>query len=186
VIAKRQRCSSGSALATINCDEIRALSSYGHSCREFVPEFTLTNSRFNTNRKSSGLGENFNKVNKARNVTEGRMRRWALAVSPNRDSPDCRNFWRDLFAWKQAPESRLCPLAQLDFNRPNWRGLCLCDRLFQIKRTVIVSAAEVSGSNLPNQIGAMQMVNRHAAFAGGVQCAGNLTAPIERLDSGTT
>ena len=73
-------------------------------------------------------------------------------------------------------------LAQFDFDGANWVGGHRLLETTQVEVALRISAAEISGAQLPNQLAAMLMVGRHAAFACIVQAPGQLTAAIECFD----
>ncbi len=52
----------------------------------------------------------------------------------------------------------------------------------EVEVSLLVPTAEVGGADLPDEVAAVKMMLREAAFAGVVQAAGQLCASIECLD----
>ena len=133
VIGKGQRRCSGAALSTIDRDEVRTATCRSHFRREFSPKLRLAHCRLDPNGHTSDLGQLFNKRDETVDIGKCGVGCRALARNTNRDSSNCGNLGSDLVGRKQPSETRLRPLTELDFNRPNRRCLHLFDSARKIE-----------------------------------------------------
>ncbi len=184
MIGERQRRGPGTAFAAVDRDEVDAAYAMFHLDGEVDPEIRFADGGLDADRKAGFRRQQFDEVEHAVDVGERSVPRGASAVLPHRDAADRRDFGGDLRRRQQAAETRLGALAQLDLNRLDGAARDHLSESFKVETAFGVPRAEVGRPQLADQIAAVQMMRRDAAFAGVVKAAGDLGAAVKGLDRG--
>ena len=183
MIREHERTGASAAFAPIDGDEIDAAGAGRHQLREVGPEGSVADRRLDADRQPGGRRDGLDEVEQRVRGPEGAVRGGAGAVPITRNAAGLRDLRADLRLRQQAAGTRLGALTQFDLDRANLRtprdGL-LQPR--QAEAAVGLTAAEVAGADLPDQVSPVEVIGRDAPFAGIVQAARDLRPAVERFD----
>ena len=138
---------------------------------------------FDADRQPGGRRDGLDEIKQCVRGPEGAVRGGAGAVPIARDAAGLRDLRADLRPRQQAAGAGLGALTQFDLDRANLRTPR--DGLLQPRHAeaaVGLTAAEVAGADLPDQVPSVEVIWRDAPFAGVVQAAGDLRPAVERFD----
>ena len=154
-----------------------------HQLREVGPEGGVADRRLDADRQPGGRRDGLDEIKQCVRGPEGAVRGGAGAVPITRDAAGLRDLRADLRPRQQAAGAGLGALTQFDLDRANLRTPR--DGLLQPRHAeaaVGLTAAEVAGADLPDQLPSVEVIWRDAPFAGVVQAAGDLCPAVERFD----
>src|SRR5690606_35714945 len=109
----------------------------------------------------------------------------AHAVLADGDSADLGDLRGDLGSGEQSAQSGLGALTELDLQSTDGRRVDDPLQPREVEAAVLVTAPEVAGAELDDQLPAVAVVVRQAAFAGVLQTPGRAGTPVECLHGGT-
>ena len=98
MVAEYKWSGTGSALASIDRDEVRALVPGGHALGKFVPERLLANRRLDAHRQACGIGDRLDKIDEAVDVMKRRVPVRAEDGLADLHAPCLSDGRRNLFA----------------------------------------------------------------------------------------
>ncbi len=147
-----------------------------------VPKREVTHSRLDSDGQAGGGCEHLDPVEHAVDVEELCVPRWADAVLPLRHPAGLSDLRRHLRCRQHSPEPRFGALAELYLEGTDGSALNQLLKLLEAEPSVFVSTAEVRRTDLEDELTALAVVRRHAAFPGVLQASGELSAAVERLD----
>ena len=180
MIRKDKRRGSRSAFATVDRDVVDSAVTLRHGTRQVSPELLIADRGLDADRDSTGrFGDLLNKVQHRVHAGKRRVRRRTRAVLVHGDAADAGDLRSNLRGWQETTHARFGSLTELQFDGSD--GV-LRDALFEFvqrKLPVVVAAAEVARTDLPDQIAAVQMMFGDSALTRVVQTACQLAALVQ-------
>ena len=186
MVGKHERRRTGAAFAAVYRDKVNATTGRGHQCGQLLPETHIAHRGLGSDGQSAGIGEFCDKVEQAIDVSKLTVTVRTEAGFSFGDATDTRYLCCNLRSWQDTTQSRLCTLAQLDFDGTNFIGFNGLHEAVHRETSPPIAASEIGGTNLPDQFPTGLMVPRHTAFAGIVETARQRTAAVDRFNGWRT
>ena len=177
-----ERRRTGAALIAVDHDEVGVDAGFKHRLADRQELPAVSDTHFESGRLAAGelshFADELHHLDRRREcIMLGRRN----AVLAHRDAPDLGNLFGDLCRRQDAAMPGLGTLADLELDHLDLVAGCDPREFFRVERAVAIAAAEIAGTDLPDDVAAiLAVIGADPAFTGIMREFAFLGAGIER------